>query len=465
MALASPLLLAVGLLALAIYRFVIQPFYLHPLRSIPGPPFFASTRWRLALEDLQSRRTPAIHALHRKYGTAVRIGPNEVHFNSLSALKKIYGPGSPFGRTSFYRMFDAYGEQNLFTFHSSKLHGERKKLLANAYSKSSILNGRAAGLVSGKIQEFLDLIAINEGKPEETFRSMHYYSLDSITNFIYGPSNGGTSSMQGNASHQALLDDIISPARRRLTWCAVHFPRLVKWLYTRSGLMETLVTPFLPMQKPSTYTGIRAHALASSKSAKGSASNASSQEEEETILNRLYHLQSLASKSAALTDLQIASECADHFLAGIDTTSDTLMFMLWALSLPQNSIYQQKLRDEALSIGASDLDVNGNPTVEVAGRLPSLNAVINESLRLCAPLPGSEARSADVDTVIDGYTIPAGTVVEMAPYSLHRNAEVFEEPLKWNPDRWLTDDLEKLAEMKRWFWPFSSGGRMCIGMQ
>ncbi|CZT25816.1 related to pisatin demethylase cytochrome P450 [Ramularia collo-cygni] len=464
MTFSSPLLFAGAFLALAIYRFIIQPLYTHPLRSVPGPTFYALTRWRLAWEDLQSRRTRTIHALHRQYGSAVRIGPNEVHFNSLSALKKIYGPGSPFGRTSFYRMFDAYGEQNLFTFHSSKQHGERKKLLANVYSKSNILKGRASGLVSEKVQQYLDWISSTEGKPEEIFKSLHYYSLDSITAFIYGPSDGGTSSMKGNASHQALLDDIINPSRRRLTWCAVHFPRLVKWLYTRTGLTARLVTPFLPMQKPTTYTGIRAHALAASQGAKGTKFEKSAGDEEQTILGRLYHLQSLASQSKALTDLQIASECADHFLAGIDTTSDTLMFMLWALSRPQNSAFQQKLMEESLTIPAEDLDVHGNPTVEAADKLPYLNAVINETLRLYAPLPGSEARSADMDVVVDGYLIPAGSIVNMAPYSLHRNAAVFEDPLSWNPDRWLVKDAEKLAEMKRWFWPFSSGGRMCIGM-
>jgi hypothetical protein len=130
MAIASPLFLAGVFLSLAIYRYIVHPLYVHPLSRISGPPLYALSRWRLAYEDWKGCRTRTIHGLHQRYGPAVRIGPNEVHFNSLSALKSIYGPGSSFGRTDFYRMFDVYGEQNLFTFHSSKLHGERKKLLA-----------------------------------------------------------------------------------------------------------------------------------------------------------------------------------------------------------------------------------------------------------------------------------------------------------------------------------------------
>jgi cytochrome P450 len=55
-------------------------------------------------------------------------------------------------------------------------------------------------------------------------------------------------------------------------------------------------------------------------------------------------------------------------------------------------------------------------------------------------------------------------VVNMSPYSLHRNAEVFPEPLKFDPERWL-GPTEQVALMNRWFWAFSSGGRMCIGLQ
>jgi cytochrome P450 len=52
----------------------------------------------------------------------------------------------------------------------------------------------------------------------------------------------------------------------------------------------------------------------------------------------------------------------------------------------------------------------------------------------------------------------------MSPYTLHRNAEVFPDPLVFKPERWL-GECGDLAEMKKWFWAFSSGGRMCIGLQ
>ena len=76
----------------------------------------------------------------------------------------------------------------------------------------------------------------------------------------------------------------------------------------------------------------------------------------------------------------MASELADHFLAGIDTTSDTLMFTIWALSREGNRAYQEKLIDEVDKILDVDCNDDGNPTAEAVDKLPYLDAVIKETL-------------------------------------------------------------------------------------
>jgi cytochrome P450 len=167
-------------------------------------------------------------------------------------------------------------------------------------------------------------------------------------------------------------------------------------------------------------------------------------------------------KADGLDDLEVASECADHFLAGIDTTSDTLMFLIWSLSQPRNKPFQEKLIREVLSLSGESLNEYGFPKAEASDKCIYLMAVIKETLRLYAPLPMFEPRSCSANSIIDGYSIPAETVVGMAPFTLHRNPEVFKDPLTFNPDRWLVSDT---TEMNRWFWAFSSGGRMCIGLQ
>ncbi|KAK4547084.1 hypothetical protein LTR36_001305 [Oleoguttula mirabilis] len=446
--------------------YVVESLYIDPKSKIPGPKSYALTGWRLAYDDWQATRTRTIHRLHQQYGPVVRIGPNEVHFNSLAALRKIYGAGSGFERTSFYRMFEVYGRQNLFTFYTTAQHGERKKLLANAYSKSAVLHGAAAQDLAEDVHHYMELLSKLGGEENDVFKTLHYFSLDGITNFLYGPQLGGTSATSGDTAHRALLDDVFASSRRKLTWFAVHLPKLTKWLYTRSGLLEALVQPLLPMQKPSTYTAVRAHALQAMKNTRSALDSGRLHTEElsGTIIGKLFTHQTAAVKSgprAGLDDLDIASECADHLLAGIDTTADTLMFLFWAISLPENKHIQEKLAVEVQKANG-DLDKHENLTPAATGKLPYLDAVIKETLRLYAPLPASEPRCFPYgETVIDGYTIPAGTIVSMSPYSLHRNEDAFPDPLKFDPERWtgVRDDTAA-----KWFWAFSSGGRMCIGL-
>jgi len=442
--------------------FLLANFLRH--EGIPGSKAYAVTKWRLAYDDWSGDRTRTIHKLHQKYGPAVRIGPNELSLNSLTAMKTIYGAGSGFERTSFYRMFDVYGHQNLFTFASVKAHGERKKLLNHAYSKSSILRGSTAA-IEEKVWQFMQLLDVEPEIASETFSSFHYYALDNITHFLYGEKFGATAALVGSRSDRKMLDDVLDPSRRKLAWFACHLPRYTKWLMTRTGVAENIVAGLglLPQKKPTVYTGIRVHALKSCEAFLASPEDVRIASSTATIIGRLGESHG-SKKQGGLSDLEIASEAADHLLAGVDTTSDTLMFLIWALSLPENSHFQEILIREIASLSTFDLDFRGIPTAEATGKLQYLDAVIKETLRLYAPLPASEPRSVPLDTIIDGYKVPANTVVSMSPYSLHRNADVFTDPLVFNPERWLGEQ-KQVAEMKKWFWAFSSGGRMCIGIQ
>lgn len=432
------------------------------LRKIPGPWIYATTRFRLALDAWQARSVHAVLDLHRRYGPVVRIGPEEVSFNSLSALRTIYGAGNGFERTSFYRMFDVYGRPNLFTFGAGKLHRERKKLISHIYANQTVLGTDFSALVQKKATAFLSLLDREPHLASEIFTSLHYFSFDTISEFVYGPDHGGTAALSGSGQSRDLIRDILNPARRRLAWFAVHFPAYTKWITTRTGLLERLLTSLglMPMRKPFTYSGIRQHALSAFHSFKNAPADIRAKAAETTVIGRLFKVQD----ESRMTDMDIASECADHLLAGIDTTADSLMFMIWVLSIPQHKKVQAKLREEVSRISVDSSDV---PSPRDLAQLPYLNAVVRESLRLYSPLPAFEPRSCPVDTVIDGFDIPAGTIVGMSPFCLHRDETAFPSPLSFRPDRWLTDSGTPIPESdprNRYFWAFSSGARMCIGM-
>lgn len=447
----------------ALLLFVCQCAYSYlRLRHVPGPRWYAASSFRLALDAWHARSVHAIRELHLQYGSIVRVGPNQISFNSLAALKTIYGAGSGFERTSFYRMFDAYGTPNLFTFPSGIDHRNRKKLVSHIYSNQRLLEQRCVDMVRRKVQDFLTMLKMEPHMAGEIFTSLHYFSFDAISEFVYGTKYGGTSSLTGNKVDRRLIDDILDPKRRRLAWFSIHFPAYTKWVTTRTGLVEKLVNKLglVPMKKPFTYSGIRQHALESFHRFKRAVETGETNADDTSVIGRLFQVR----EKQGLSDMDIASECADHLLAGIDTTSDSLMFVIWALSLPQHQTIQHRLRDELKSVA---VDEAGWPNPKELARLPWLNAVLKESLRLYTPLPAFEPRRARVNTIIDGVAIPADTVVGMSPYCMHREAAVFPDPLRFKPERWLTNDCQLLpesAEQNRWFWAFSSGARMCIGI-
>ena len=107
------------------------------------------------------------------------------------------------------------------------------------------------------------------------------------------------------------------------------------------------------------------------------------------------------------------------------------------------------------------------PALRPVDKLPYLDAVIKETLRVYPAIPMSEQRSAPAKgAAIYGVNVPGGTICSLQPYTENRDPRVFPDPEKFDPERWMIDhENEHYKEMNRRMWAFSSGGRMCIGLQ
>lgn len=149
------------------------------------------------------------------------------------------------------------------------------------------------------------------------------------------------------------------------------------------------------------------------------------------------------------------AECLDHIGAGIETTGDTLCWLMWELSQPKHQNKVGRLHHELAEAG-----VGGS----LEG-LPYLNAVIQEGLRLFAPGTLPLPRYAPKEgAFVDGYFIPKNTIVECNSYSMHRLDEsTFPNADEFIPERWL--DPEGKTDRQRLFFAFGLGPRTCIGRQ
>jgi cytochrome P450 len=95
---------------------------------------------------------------------------------------------------------------------------------------------------------------------------------------------------------------------------------------------------------------------------------------------------------------------------------------------------------------------------------PYLTAVIKEGLRLSYGVPGRLPRTITAPTAtFNGYMVPKGTIVGMSIYLMHRDPDIFPEPDKFDPERWL--DPVRSKRLDKYLVSFSRGSTQCVGMQ
>jgi len=139
------------------------------------------------------------------------------------------------------------------------------------------------------------------------------------------------------------------------------------------------------------------------------------------------------------SDERIRDEVMTLFMAGHETTANLLTWTFYLLS-------QHPEADARLGTAAAASDGD------------YVTRVIKESLRLYPPawLIGRENQRAV--TLVDGTAVAPKTTLLFAPLLLHRRADFFPEPQRFDPDRWLNWEAPPFA-----FLPFGGGARRCIG--
>lgn len=120
-------------------RQVLRKGFRGPLSSIPGPWYSRFTDVVLKYYIFTGRRIYYIHDLHQKYGSVIRISPNEVEVCDLAAYREVHRIGSGFVKASSYDKMTPGMESNVFSMTKVQEHAARRKLLARPFSRSSLL--------------------------------------------------------------------------------------------------------------------------------------------------------------------------------------------------------------------------------------------------------------------------------------------------------------------------------------
>lgn len=121
-----------------------------------------------------------------------------------------------------------------------------------------------------------------------------------------------------------------------------------------------------------------------------------------------------------LTDFSLGSQASALIVAGSGTTAVTLTYAVWAVL--QHPAVQSKLEEEVAGLPESFDDT-------ILEKLPYLNAVLTETLRLYGSAPGALPRvTPSKGMQVNDFYIPPGVVLTTQSYTMHRNPSIFSNP-------------------------------------
>jgi len=171
------------------------------------------------------------------------------------------------------------------------------------------------------------------------------------------------------------------------------------------------------------------------------------------LLSMLLLSQDEEGDGGRMTDEQLRDELMTIFLAGHETTANALTWTLYLLS--QHPEIESRLHEEIDSLIGSR-----QPKFSDVAELRFTEMVLYESMRLYPPA-WAIGRLAKVDCDIGGYLVPQKSVVVVSQYVMHRDERYYENPLEFDPQRWIPELRETRPPFA--YFPFGGGPRRCIG--
>lgn len=156
------------------------------------------------------------------------------------------------------------------------------------------------------------------------------------------------------------------------------------------------------------------------------------------------------------TPTELAAEAFIMYSGGFETSSTLISYVLYELSIHPD--IQEKLRAEILN---GIKENGGKLTHDLLFGFKYLDMVINEALRKYPPIPNLfRICTKDITLPENNFTISKGTSVLINSYSLHHDPEYFNDPHKFDPERFSHKNVKNIKPFT--FLPFGEGQRNCM---
>ncbi|KIW21860.1 hypothetical protein, variant 1 [Cladophialophora immunda] len=457
-----------GFLILYVLSVCFYRLTLHPLARIPGPFLSKLTDWSIVLQASSGSRHILTWKEHKEYGTIVRIGPNTLSFNTASALKAIYASRHVnLQKAPWYLTIDAgSGAASVHSEIDRDRHAFRRRVLDQAVSDL------AEQPILDKIKTWVGYLGSESKANEQDWSEptdmkdwCNWLSFDIMGELTFGQSFGCV-----DKGEYRFVSDVVLNATK-FVYVAGFWP----FISLVRPLLGTKWASLLFAKKAHEYEAYIRYANSMMERRIGAEKNPTqtldgtpTTRRKDFVHHLLHARDPQTDKGLTLSELHADSALLIH--AGSDTTALTLSAAIFylvhhplVLATLQGLVRTTFPTLDSIRAGSELLS------------LPYLRACIDETMRLAPPVPSHLPREVLAGGIeIDGSFFPEGTIVGVAPWSIHHNAVYFPDPFKYNPDRWMAasdadtdngEDGRKAGTVlaRSAFCPFGVGSRGCAG--
>ncbi|KAH7163383.1 cytochrome P450 [Dactylonectria estremocensis] len=448
-------LIVVLLVTVVIYRLVF-----HPLASIPGPKLAAASSVWHAYQVRNGRMAHLGRILHRQYGPIVRVGPNEVWFDTKQAFQAIYSSGSGFEKSDFYlatalskphlnwKMDPHFPDAlDLLSERDVQRYRLQRRLIGPAYQTSNLVQYESAidSVMERAIAKLKDL----KGAEVELNEWMHIIAVECLSAIVLSWSPG----MLKNGTDWGSGPHAYHSWRRKSVFGL--FPTMAKlefWHKTAGRLFSTAwgvnfktpknFRPFFPEVGKKISRRVNA----------ATRPNPPKDNRKDLIADLIQ----LHKSKPSFTDTYLRRMAMTNFGAGHETMASTLTSIIAMVGSRED--VRARVTDEILKSAA--------PTeYSTAIRLPLMQVLIKETKRLYPVISMSLPRKVPRGGLhLHGTFFPPDTTVGCNPVALHRNTDIFgHDSNDFRMNRWMDVDPETARDMERFSLSWGGGARTCPG--
>ncbi|PIL32204.1 cytochrome P450 [Ganoderma sinense ZZ0214-1] len=391
-----------GVLGVSIVAYRLGPW--HPLASFPGPVAFRTSKLWMAGCAAAGRECFVVKALHEEYGDVVRTGPNELSIRDPSLVGRIMGAAGLQKGPNYLGMTLTHDGLPMVGIQDVDEHLRRRRSWNRGLNSAALKEYEP--LLAGRVAELARLLPTLQEKVIQLDDQFAQISHKIMSDMAFGENS---KIMEGDQKKfWAQLDSGVIFAA---------FFSHVPWLGFYAMLIPLVAGPL------QAFLG-RCREFAIKRMLQGS--------EKRDLFYYLNHEDQPNRPSPPIH--QLVDDGVLAIVAGSDTTSTALTSFFYCL-LTHSEVYAALLQE------VDNCYQDGETTLNTArhGKLPYMDAVINESLRVFPPAPNGSLRQVPRNAGVHAGTIfiPPGTAVCCHLYSMHLDPGNFSYPEVFWPERWL----------------------------